>query len=99
MAQRDLTGDDALLQQRGPEVLPLAAVHRSADLDAEATAARGLGRGAEQLLAGAVPRDHAAVGVDGVEQDAGLIEEHGLVLGELAGLEREQTRGEAERDL
>jgi hypothetical protein len=81
-----------------PQVVPAGAVQRG-DVDAEAAAA-GLGGGqAEELLAGPVPGDDAAVGVDGVEEDGGLIEDHRLVGGERLGLEHEQAVGQAEREL
>src|SRR5690606_37293131 len=87
------------LQELGPELVPARRIHGPRDLDPQPLAERLAAGDPEHLLAGAIPRDDAAVGVDRVEQHARLIEQPRLIPDELAGLEREQTVRQRQREL
>ena len=82
-----------------PQLVPRGGALQAGDVDAEPAPTGLLGADAQQLLTGAVPGDDSSVGVERVEQNGGLIEDHRLVAGERLGLEHQQTVREAEREL
>jgi len=82
-----------------PQLVPRGGALQAGDVDAEPAPAGLLGADAQELLAGPVPGDHAAVGVERVEQHGGLVEHHRLIAGERLGLEHQQAVRQAEGQL